>query len=110
MAKKATKKLLSGEGWTFEPAAAAGAEDVVSLPDGEQRVKIRLEKRARGKETTTVSGFVLSVADQRALCASLKKSCGAGGSVTASGMEIQGDARERIRVFLAAKGWQTHIC
>ena len=99
------KKLLSGNGWSVEPAGAAGGEEAASLPDAEQKAKLRLEKRAKGKETTLISGFILSQADQKALCTALKKACGSGGSPTESGIEIQGDHRDKVRDFLAAKGW-----
>ncbi len=100
------KKLLSGNGWSFEPAGGGGAAAIVSLPDGEQRAKLRLEKRAGGRETTVVSGFVLSPGDRKALCSLLKKTCGGGGSATEAGIEVQGDHRDRIRALLAAKGWR----
>ncbi|MDR1745482.1 MAG: translation initiation factor, partial [Planctomycetota bacterium] len=73
------KKLMSGDGWSFEPAGKPAETAVVSLPDGMQKAAVRLEKRARGKEVTVVSGFVLSDADRKALGAALRKSCGAGG-------------------------------
>ena len=100
------KKLMSGNGWSFEPAGSGGGEDVVSLPDAGQKAKLKLEKRAKGKEVTVVSGFVLSSADAKALCTALKKACGGGGSATEAGIEIQGDHRDKIRAFLAAKGWK----
>ncbi len=100
------KKMLSGNGWSFEPAGGGAAKELESLPPAMQKVKIALEKRSRGKETTVVSGFVLSAADRKALCTALKKACGSGGSDTDAGLEIQGDHRDGIRAFLAAKGWR----
>ncbi len=100
------RKMLSGNGWSFEPAAGTGEKEPVSLPDTQQKAKIKLEKRAKGKEVTLVSGFVLSTADRKTLCTALKKTCGSGGSDTEAGMEIQGDHRDKIHAFLAAKGWK----
>lgn len=100
------KKLLSGNGWSFEPAGSAAEKEIISLPDARQRAKVALEKRAKGKEVTVVSGFVLSAADRKALCTALKKSCGGGGSDTDAGIEVQGDHRDRVRAFLGARGWK----
>ncbi len=48
----------------------------------------------------------IAPADRKALCTALKKACGSGGSDTDAGLEIQGDHRDGIRAFLAAKGWR----
>ena len=37
--------------------------------------------------------------------AELKKVCGTGGAVADGTVELQGDLRERVRVFLAKKGF-----
>lgn len=100
------KKLLSGNGWSFEPSGGDEKREVASLPDADQKAAIKLEKRAKGKETTVVSGFTLSAADRKELSKALKKACGSGGSDTAAGIEIQGDHRDKIRLFLTAKGWR----
>lgn len=100
------KKLLSGDGWSFEPAGGGAERDVLSLPDGSQKASVKLEKRAKGKETTVVSGFVLSAADRKELAKALKKACGSGGSDTEAGIEVQGDHRDKVRAYLTAKGWR----
>ena len=103
----AKKKLLSGNGWSFEPAdAQAGGEQVESLPDSRQKVRISLEKRAKGKEVTVVSGFVLAPDDRKRLAAKLKKACGSGGTDSDDAMEIQGDRRDTIGKFLLDMGWK----
>lgn len=99
------KKMLSGNGWSFEPAGSAGRDEIVSLPDERQKAKITLEKRAKGKETTVVSGFVLADADRKALAATLRKACGAGGGDAAGTIEVQGDHRDKVKALLAGKGW-----
>lgn len=100
------KKLVSGNGWSFEPASRASAEQTVSLPDDRQKAAVKLEKRAKGKEATVVSGFVLSDPDRKALAAALRKACGAGGSESPGAVEVQGDHREKVRAILTAKGWR----
>ena len=103
----AKNKLLSGNGWSFEPAGGEAARpDVASLPPAEQKPKISLEKRAKGKTATVIANLVLSDADRKALAKELKNACGSGGSDKNDAIEIQGDQREAIRRHLAAKGWR----
>lgn len=99
------KKLLSGPGWSFEPAGAEREADAASPPPERQKVRVTLEKRAKGKEVTLVTGFVLSAADRKALAARLKKACGSGGSESDGGIEVQGDRRDAVRGMLAGMGW-----
>ena len=99
------KKLTSGAGWSFEPANSGRDEAIESLPDARQKVTVKLEKRAKGKEATVVSGFVLADADRKALAATLRKACGAGGSDAPGHVEVQGDHREKVGKMLAERGW-----
>lgn len=100
-------KMTSGNGWSFEPASGGkNTPETVSLPDDKQRVAIRLEKRAKGKEVTAVTGFVLSSADRKKLAAELKKACGSGGADGDGFIDIQGDRREAVAGLLMAKGWR----
>ncbi len=105
MAKK-SNKILSGNGWSFEPAGRAETAETPSLPDAEQKATIKLEKRPKGKEVTTVSGFVLASADRKALAQALRKACGTGGADSPAGVEVQGDHRDKVRAYLVAKGWR----
>lgn len=100
-----SKKLVSGQGWSFEPAGTERREEVVSLPDAKQAAKVGLVKRAKGKEVTLVTGFVLSPADRRELAAELRRACGTGGTDSDAGVEVQGDHREKVKRLLAGKGW-----
>jgi translation initiation factor 1 len=69
--------------------------------------KLRLEKKGRGgKSVTVVFGLPQNDAFLDGLGKELKRSCGTGGTVTADGIELQGDLRDRVRAFLAAKGFQ----
>ena len=68
--------------------------------------KLRIEKSGRGGKTVTV---VYDLPNNQAflkdLAGELKRACGAGGAVIDSGVEIQGDLRDRIRAALQKKGW-----
>lgn len=100
------KKLMSGDGWSFEPAGAKTDGDIVSLPDEKQRAAVRLEKRPRGREATTVTGFVLSDPDRKALAAELRRACGTGGSDAPGRIEVQGDHCAKVRGLLENRGWR----
>jgi translation initiation factor 1 len=68
--------------------------------------KIRLEKRGRGGKTVTViDGLPQNGAFLKELSQELKRACGSGGSVFETGVEIQGDMRERVRAVLLGKGF-----
>jgi translation initiation factor 1 len=69
--------------------------------------KLRMEKKGRGGKTVTVVfGLPQNDAFLKDLGKELKRACGTGGAVTEDGIELQGDLRDRVREFLAAKGFQ----
>lgn len=102
-------KLTSGAGWSFEPAGGGKEKPVESLPPEKQRVKITVEKRAKGKTVTAVSGIVLSPEDMKKLAKDLKNACGSGGSSGPDHVEIQGDHREAMGKWLSSKGWMVRL-
>ena len=68
--------------------------------------KLRMEKAGRGGKTVTVVyGLPRNVPFLKELCQDLKRACGTGGAVIDDGVELQGDLRERVREFLAKKGY-----
>jgi len=68
--------------------------------------KLRMEKAGRGGKTVTVvAGLPRNAAFLKALCGELKRACGSGGAVGDGTIEIQGEARDRIRAYLRAKGY-----
>jgi len=68
--------------------------------------KLRLEKKGRGgKSVTVVDGLPRNAAFLSALGAELKRACGTGGTVFETGVELQGDLRDRVRDVLLKKGW-----
>lgn len=72
----------------------------------EQRLRIRLETKHRGGKTVTVvDGFVGTDADLQELGRRLKNACGTGGSAKDGEVIIQGDHRERIRLWLTQNGY-----
>jgi len=67
-------------------------------------VRLRLERRASDRVVTSISGLPGTAAEVAALARSLKSACGAGGTVKAGVVELQGDHREAVEAFLAARG------
>jgi translation initiation factor 1 len=68
--------------------------------------RLRLEKKARGGKTVTVvDGLPRNSAFLKELSQQLKRACGTGGSVFETGVEVQGDMRERVRALLLEKGF-----
>ncbi|MEO5740009.1 MAG: translation initiation factor [Vicinamibacterales bacterium] len=66
-----------------------------------------MEKKGRGGKTVTVVyDLPQNEAFLKELAQELKRACGTGGAVADNTVELQGDLRERVREYLANKGWQ----
>jgi len=88
------------------PKAAA----LSSLPPQQQTVTLRRESKGRGgKAVTLVQGLVLSEADLIALAKTLKQTCGSGGTLRETVIEIQGEQREKIATELRRLGYKVKI-
>lgn len=108
-----TKKLSAGQGWALiEPCPKCGRLPGQCLCDdraetnssGLKIAKLRMEKR-KGKPTTIL--FDLSgVPSMKDLGRQLKNLVSAGGTVKDDTIEIQGEHRERFRIFLKAQGFE----
>ena len=84
----------------------APSKRVVSAPPSAQTIRVWLDrKRRRGKTVSVARGFQLSAEDMKALQKSLKKLCGAGGTVKGNEIEIQGDHRDKIIAELSKLGY-----
>jgi predicted translation initiation factor SUI1 len=66
----------------------------------------RETKGRRGKGVTTVSGLPLDEAGVLELAATLKQTCGTGGTVRDGTIEVQGDQRERLAAVLEGMGYR----
>ncbi len=71
-----------------------------------QSLKLRVEKRKRGKVVTVISGLTGSPHQRRSLLTTLKNHCGAGGTQQADWIEIQGDHAARLSQQLHALGYR----
>jgi translation initiation factor 1 len=69
-------------------------------------VRVARETRGRkGKGVTVVRGLPLDDAALAALAGRLKMACGCGGTVKDGVIEVQGEHRERVMLFLQDAGW-----
>ncbi len=80
--------------------------EVPELEPAKQRLKVRVEKRKRGKLMTVVSGFSGSKPQLEPLLKALKTRCGAGGTLAELNLELQGDHVERVSEFLRQSGYK----
>ena len=82
-------------------------EEKVQRPKGDGIVRIQKETKGRkGKGVSVVTGLDLDDAPLKLMAAEIKKVCGCGGSVKDGNIEIQGDARDKIKAHLEKKGYK----
>jgi translation initiation factor 1 len=68
--------------------------------------KLRIERKGRGGKTVTVVyDLPRNEVFLKELGARLKRECGTGGAVTESGIELQGEMRDRVRTILQGLGY-----
>jgi predicted translation initiation factor SUI1 len=84
-----------------------GATSKLDCPKSAAVVRLgRQTKGRRGKGVTTVSDLPLDEAGLLELAAKLKKTCGTGGTVKDSRIEIQGDQLDRLAAVLESMGYR----
>ena len=71
----------------------------------DQRVRVRREKRRKGKIVTVVAGLDPAASDLPTILRTLKSACAAGGTVTEDSIEVQGDHIDRVRDVLTQLGY-----
>ncbi|WP_295890905.1 stress response translation initiation inhibitor YciH [uncultured Vibrio sp.] len=80
-------------------------ETAVERPKGDGIVRIQKQTKGRkGKGVSIISGLDVDDVQLKLIAAELKKVCGCGGSVKDGTIEIQGDARDKIKAHLEKKG------
>lgn len=82
------------------------ASEPKRVPPGKQTARLRREKRPKGKQVTVVMNLDPEGNDLPALAALLKSACGAGGTVKASTIELQGDHLDTVERELARLGYK----
>ena len=102
----ATGRICPKCGWPEADCRCSSRfrEPAEAIP-GKITARLSVEKRGSGKVVTVISSLPDNPAFLEEAARDLKRSCGAGGRVNGSWIEIQGDHRERLRELLARKGW-----
>ena len=92
-------------GWPVKQCVCSSTRASEAVP-ARIVAKLRVEKSGRsGKTVTVVDGLPNNAAFLKTLAGELKQACGTGGAVKDATVELQGDHRDRLRTFLAKKGW-----
>lgn len=100
------KLVYSSEGLP-ETNAAKKVEEIVP---GGIVVKIGLEKKGRGGKCVSILyELPYNPAYFKKLLKELKSHCGTGGAQKGDILEIQGDHREKIKLFLEKKGFKAKL-
>lgn len=89
-----------------EPEPDAPVDKTPPSPKGQTVYVERDRKRRKGKTVTVVSGLTGGEAFLRDTLKTLQKLCGAGGTVHAGEIEVQGDHRERVAQHLTGLGYR----
>jgi translation initiation factor 1 len=80
--------------------------DQETLPPSKQPLRIKLDTKHRsGKAVTLTEGFIGKEDDLEALGRLLKTFCGTGGSVKDRQIIVQGDQREKVKLWLKKNGY-----
>lgn len=100
----AAGRICSGCGWPERDCKCSRRSEEAVPP--RPVAKLRVEKKGRGGKTVTViDGLPRNSAFLKELSQELKRACGTGGSIFETGVEVQGDMRERVREVLLNKGF-----
>ena len=111
MARDPNPLVFSTDGSHARACTVCGRNPCVCPPAAEivparTTLKLKLETGGRrGKAVTVVFGLPAHPTYFGELTRTLKAHCGAGGALTAEGMEIQGDQREKVQAYLERLGF-----
>jgi translation initiation factor 1 len=94
-----------GEKLGMTPAPPPAGEPARAPERVPARAVVRLERKGRGgKEATVVEKLELSPAERERWLGELKRGLGCGGAVEGDALALQGDLRERVKVWLERRG------
>ena len=94
-------------GWPQRSCKCSSRSRTINAPVPARIVaRLRMEKKGRGGKTVTVVyDLPKNDAFLKELAARLKRDCGTGGAVTETGIELQGEMRDRVRTILQGLGY-----
>jgi len=110
MKKKQTFNDFSGIMFSTDPDFVyenAQEETQETLPNGQQNLRVMLDRKNRGGKTVTlITGFVGTQGDLEHLTKTLKTKCGVGGSAKDGEIILQGDFKEKAFLYLQKEGYK----
>ena len=82
-------------------------EEMETLPNEEQRLKVSLDRKKRkGKTVVLIENFEGTEEDLKELAKQIKNHCGVGGSAKDGEIIIQGELLDKVKSFLKEKGFK----
>lgn len=107
MPKKKFNRIVYSTNPDFIPDIEQEEDQAATLPPGQQKLYISLDKKQRkGKKVTLVTNFTGTDDDLKALGKMLKSKCGVGGSVKNGEILIQGNFRQKVKDLLEKEGFK----
>ena len=91
-----------------ESKAEGSAQQQKSPSDGIVRLR-RETKGRKGAGVTLVDGLNAEDDELKQIAKKLKQLCGSGGAIKNGSVEIQGDHRDKINVWLSAQGYRVKL-
>ncbi|UJF17301.1 stress response translation initiation inhibitor YciH [Vibrio sp. SS-MA-C1-2] len=105
MPKNETPLVYSTEFGRIEPE-----KELQQKPISDGIIRIQKQTKGRkGKGVCIITGLDYDAAELKKIAAELKKVCGCGGSIKGFDIEIQGDKRDQIKVYLEKKGFKVKL-
>jgi len=77
----------------------------LEIEKGEQRIRIRLERRKWNRPVTVIEGIDSKTMDIGKIAAELKSKCACGGTAKNNQILLQGDHRDKAREILVKLGF-----
>jgi translation initiation factor 1 len=82
----------------------------IDLAPKQQTAYVKRDRKGRaGKTVTVIYGLQHTPATLKELLAMLKNTCGAGGTIKETGLEIQGDQRDKVAEKLLQLGYKVKL-
>ncbi|MCS6814836.1 MAG: translation initiation factor [Cyanobacteria bacterium] len=103
--ESANDRIVYREFGTDSVSAATEQKSLPVLPR-QQTLRIRVERKGRGGKTVSViEGLQLPSASLAILLKQLKSHCGSGGTAKDGTIELQGDHRQKLALWLEQRGY-----
>ncbi|MFN5422158.1 MAG: translation initiation factor [bacterium] len=91
---------------SYDPSVEETSEEKTLAPH-EQLLRVTMENKHRaGKTVTLITGFVGLAEDMVELGKQLKNHCGSGGTAKDGEIILQGDHREKVRMWLQKNSYR----